>query len=80
LVDKISVSKQESQSQWQQGDYKGFSPSTNWDNVDFSKSPAIQEMPVISAICKPQNADEVKVKDGKIQVKGENENYMTMNL
>lgn len=69
-LSKISVSKEESQSQWQQGDYKGFSPSTNWDNVDFSKSPAIQEMPVISAICEPQNSDVVEVKNGKIQVKG----------
>lgn len=69
-LSKISVSKEESQSQWQQGDYKGFSPSTNWDNVDFSKSPAIQEMPVVSAICDPQNSDVVKVENGKIQVKG----------
>ncbi|KAL0126811.1 hypothetical protein PUN28_005289 [Cardiocondyla obscurior] len=69
-LSKIVVSKEESQSQWQQGDYKGFSPSTTWDNVDFSKSPAIQEMPVISAICDPQNSDVVKVKNGKIQVKG----------
>ncbi|CAL1682132.1 unnamed protein product [Lasius platythorax] len=69
-LNKICVSKQESQSQWQQGDYKGFSPSTDWDNVDFSKSPAIQEMPVISAICDPQNSDVVEIKNGKIQVKG----------
>ncbi|XP_011256952.2 probable sulfite oxidase, mitochondrial isoform X2 [Camponotus floridanus] len=69
-LNKICVSKQESQSQWQQGDYKGFSPSTNWDNVDFSKSPAIQEMPVISAICDPQDSDVVEIKNGKIQVKG----------
>lgn len=69
-LSKISVSKEESQSQWQQGDYKGFSPSIDWDNVDFSKSPAIQEMPVTSAICDPQNSDVVKIKNGKIQVKG----------
>ncbi|XP_011151999.1 probable sulfite oxidase, mitochondrial isoform X2 [Harpegnathos saltator] len=69
-VNKITVSKEESPSQWQQGDYKGFSPSTTWDNVDFSKSPAIQEMPVISAICSPQDADTVEVKNGKIEVKG----------
>ncbi|KAL6432714.1 hypothetical protein ACFW04_006253 [Cataglyphis niger] len=69
-LNKICVSKQESQSQWQQGDYKGFSPSTNWDNVDFSKSPAIQEMPVTSAICDPQNSAIVEVKKGKIEVKG----------
>lgn len=73
MIGKISVSKKESQSQWQQGDYKGFSPSTNWDNVDFSKSPAIQEMPVISAICDPQNSDMVEIKNGKIQVKGKME-------
>ncbi|XP_012223633.1 sulfite oxidase, mitochondrial [Linepithema humile] len=69
-LSKICISKKESQSQWQQGDYKGFSPSTDWDNVDFSKSPAIQEMPVISAICDPQNSEVVEVKNGKIQVKG----------
>ncbi|XP_011871079.1 PREDICTED: sulfite oxidase-like [Vollenhovia emeryi] len=69
-LSKIIVSKEESPSQWQQGDYKGFSPSTDWDNVDFSKSPAIQEMPVISAICDPQNSDVVEIKNGKIQVKG----------
>ncbi|XP_076758471.1 sulfite oxidase [Xylocopa sonorina] len=67
---KIIVSKEESQSQWQQGDYKGFSPTTNWDNVDFSKAPAIQEMPVISAICVPTPLETIKVKNGKINVKG----------
>ncbi|XP_076166172.1 sulfite oxidase isoform X2 [Ptiloglossa arizonensis] len=67
---KIIVSKEESHAQWQQGDYKGFSPSTDWDNVDFSKAPAIQEMPVISAICTPEPLETVKVKDGKINVKG----------
>ncbi|XP_014478462.1 PREDICTED: probable sulfite oxidase, mitochondrial isoform X2 [Dinoponera quadriceps] len=69
-LNKITISKQESPSQWQQGDYKGFSPSINWDNVDFSKSPAIQEMPVISAICSPQDSDAVEVKNGKVEVKG----------
>ena len=32
----------ESQGFWQQRDYKNFSPSTDWDNVDFDKAPAIQ--------------------------------------
>ncbi|XP_053998373.1 sulfite oxidase, mitochondrial isoform X2 [Hylaeus anthracinus] len=67
---KIIISKEESHSQWQRGDYKGFSPSIDWDNVDFSKAPAIQEMPVISAICKPEPSETVKVKNGKINVKG----------
>lgn len=67
---KITVSKNESPSQWQQGDYKGLPPSMTWDNVDFSKSPAIQEMPVTSAICEPRNSDTIQVTNGKVEVKG----------
>lgn len=67
---KIIVSKEESPAQWQQGDYKGFSPSTTWETVDFSKAPAIQEMPVTSAICVPESGEKVSVKNGKISVKG----------
>ncbi|CAH1103926.1 unnamed protein product [Psylliodes chrysocephalus] len=67
---KIIVSDKESDSHWQQNDYKGFSPSTDWDTVDFSKSPAIQELPVISAICQPINGSTVKVEDDMITVKG----------
>lgn len=67
----IIISENESDSHWQQRDYKGFSPSTDWDTVDFSKSPAIQNMPVTSAICVPQQGDNVKVdKDGCITIKG----------
>ena len=67
---KIIISKEESPSQWQRGDYKGFSPSVDWDTVDFSKAPAIQEMPVISAICTPEIGENVKVVNGKIPIKG----------
>lgn len=68
---KIEVSAQESDSHWQQNDYKGFSPSTDWNNVDFSKSPAIQNMPVTSAICSPKNGEAAQVdKDGLLTVKG----------
>ncbi|XP_055699401.1 sulfite oxidase, mitochondrial isoform X1 [Phlebotomus papatasi] len=67
---KILISDKESDSHWQQKDYKGFSPSTDWDTVDFSKSPAIQHMPVTSAICYPSPGDKVKVEDGFITVKG----------
>lgn len=70
LADKIIVSKDESPAQWQQGDYKGFSPSVDWDNVDFSKSPAIQHMPVTSAICNIEDNDKVHIKDGKLKIKG----------
>lgn len=51
---RIFLSDAESQSHWQQNDYKCFSPSTDWDTVDFSKAPAIQEAPVQSAITHPQ--------------------------
>lgn len=67
---RIVVSDNESDSHWQQNDYKGFSPSVDWDTVDFTKSPAIQELPVISAICKPGQGSQVNVKNGKINVKG----------
>lgn len=68
---KIVVSAVESDSHWQQNDYKGFSPSTDWDTVDFSKSPAIQNMPVTSAICSPKNGEGMKLdSDGMMTVKG----------
>lgn len=67
---KIAVSSKESSSHWQQNDYKGFSPSTDWDTVDFSKSPSMQNMPVTSAICSPKNGDVVPVEDGMVTVKG----------
>ncbi|XP_062843222.1 sulfite oxidase, mitochondrial isoform X2 [Trichomycterus rosablanca] len=47
---RIVVSSEESQSHWQQNDYKGFSPGTDWDTVDFKSAPAIQELPIQSAI------------------------------
>ena len=65
------MSDEESDSHWQQNDYKSFNPSINWDTVDFSKSPAIQNMPVTSAICEPENNSVVKVSD---------ENGRTLNL
>ncbi|XP_063982635.1 sulfite oxidase [Diachasmimorpha longicaudata] len=67
---RIVIAKDESPSQFQRGDYKGFSPSTDWDTVDFSKSPAIQDMPVTSAICNIVPGETVRLKDGKLNVKG----------
>lgn len=68
---RIFVSEQESDSHWQQNDYKGFSPSTDWDTVDFTKSPAIQNMPVTSAICQPMPDENVRIDaNGKLTVKG----------
>jgi len=50
---KIVASKNESDSFWQQKDYKSFNSSVNWSNVDFSTAPAIQESPIQSAITEP---------------------------
>ncbi|KAL7050558.1 hypothetical protein ACKWTF_004122 [Chironomus riparius] len=69
---RIIIGDVESDSHWQQNDYKSFSPSVDWDTVDFSKAPAIQHMPVTSAICSP-NPDHHEIKftaDGKMEVKG----------
>lgn len=70
-ISRIVVSKSESDSHWQQNDYKGFNPSTDWDTVDFTKSPAIQYMPVTSAICYPHPNHGIKLdENGCITVKG----------
>lgn len=50
-VTKISLAAEESTSHWQRNDYKSFCPSVDWNTVDFGSAPAIQEMPVQSAIC-----------------------------
>lgn len=48
-VNRVIVSEEESPSQWQQRDYKCFGPNVG-GNPDWSTAPAIQEMPVQSAI------------------------------
>ena len=68
-VTKIILSKSESQSHWQQNDYKAFNSSTDWHNVDFSKAQPIQEYPLQSSICEPK--DNVTVESGdEMLVKG----------
>lgn len=47
-LSKITLSDEESTSQWQRRDYKCFGP--NQTTVDWDTAPAIQEMPVQSAI------------------------------
>lgn len=68
---RIVVTDVESDSHWQQNDYKGFNPSVDWDTVDFKKSPAIQELPVISAICSPESGSVIKLNpNNSISLKG----------
>ncbi|XP_057292466.1 sulfite oxidase-like [Hydractinia symbiolongicarpus] len=69
-LQKIVVSDKEYPGHWQQNDYKPFSPNIDWDNVDFSKSRAIQELPVTSAICSPPEGSVVNECDEEVTVKG----------
>ncbi|KAK3385422.1 Oxidoreductase, molybdopterin-binding domain-containing protein [Podospora didyma] len=48
-LSKIVVSDEESTSQWQRRDYKSFGPNEG-ANPDWDRAPAIQEMPITSAI------------------------------
>ena len=57
---KVVLSEEECQSQWQQRDYRLAGPNQESKGFDWSKSPAIQETPVQSAItslapCKEKN-------------------------
>lgn len=67
---KIIVSAEESSSHWQQNDYKGFSPSTDWDTVDYKSAPAIQELPVQSAITLPAEGAVVDRSEEEVTIKG----------
>jgi sulfite oxidase len=62
---KILASKEESPNFWQQRDYKSFSPSVDWHNVDFGGAPAIQDMPIQSGIVYVDGLD-----GGPVTVKG----------
>lgn len=65
---RIIASHEESHSFWQRSDYKSFSPSVDWDNVDWDSAPSIQAMPITSLICEPSTGD--KVDDEEFTVKG----------
>eukprot|EP00903_Cladosiphon_okamuranus_P009269 g8844.t1 len=69
-LDKVVASKEESKNHWQQKDYKGFNSSTDWDTADFSKSPAIQQLPINSAILSPSDGCSVSQYDDEVTVKG----------
>jgi sulfite oxidase len=69
-LNKIVASDKESDSHWQQKDYKSFSPSTDWDTVDWGAAPAIQELPVNSAIIQPTTHDSLTLDDDELVVKG----------
>lgn len=49
-VNRVTLSEEESTSQWQRRDYKCFGPNESREMVDWDKAPSIQETPVQSAI------------------------------
>lgn len=51
-------------------DCAGFCPSTDWDTVDFSSAPAIQELPITSVVCSPAEGEAVTPRGGTVAVKG----------
>jgi sulfite oxidase len=67
---KIHLSESESPSHWQQNDYKGFCPSVDWHNVDFKTAPAIQELPVNSAITEPAEGAIIPADAKAVSMKG----------
>jgi len=67
---EVVASAEECQGHWQQRDYKAFSPGTDWDNLDWSSAPAIQDMPVVSAICEPTKGSSVYSDEGKVAARG----------
>mmetsp|Transcript_16638 Transcript_16638/g.35998 ORF Transcript_16638/g.35998 Transcript_16638/m.35998 type:complete len:572 (-) Transcript_16638:113-1828(-) len=69
-LSKIMTSPKESSSFWQQRDYKAFSPSVDWDNVQWDSAPAIQETPITAAVCEPESGAQISVADGEVTVRG----------
>ncbi|XP_037298716.1 sulfite oxidase, mitochondrial isoform X2 [Manduca sexta] len=69
-LESITVSELESPSHWHQKDYRAFNPSKTWETADFSTAPPVYSLPVTSAICDPGDGEQVKVKNGHVEVKG----------
>ena len=49
-LNKITASQNESNSHWQQKDYKTFAPSVDWGTANFEKAVAIQDYPLQSGV------------------------------
>ncbi len=70
-IHKIILSDTESRSHWQQKDYKLLSPDIDWTKNDSTKVPAIQELPVQSVICIPENNATISAsKDETLKIAG----------
>lgn len=65
-LNKIILSDEESSSQWQQRDYKCFGPNQLGQDIDWTTAPAIQEIPVQSAITSLRNISPHTKEDRKV--------------
>jgi sulfite oxidase len=78
-LNRISLSSEESTSQWQRRDYKCFGPNER-TNPDWNGAPAIQETPVQSAITSMQHIKGNSQKNGSNNSSGneksDNEDYI----
>lgn len=63
FLDKIKIASVESPSFWQQQDYKGFPPNTDYSTENYKShaGPSIQELPVQSAITEPSHGSVFRV-------------------
>eukprot|EP00756_Hemistasia_phaeocysticola_P019350 Hpha_TRINITY_DN15652_c0_g2::TRINITY_DN15652_c0_g2_i1::g.98658::m.98658/K00387/SUOX; sulfite oxidase len=72
-VRKIKVSKEESQTVWMQKDYKNLGPNYK-DRLAAAEAAkhahAVREMPVQSAICVPENKEEIGEDDTTVALAG----------
>jgi len=66
-VSHVRLADRESDSHWQQHDYKLFSPSSDWKNLDWSTALPIYGSPVQSAIVYPARDAVVKTEEDCIR-------------
>eukprot|EP00921_Rhytidocystis_pertsovi_P014674 GHVQ01023652.1.p1 GENE.GHVQ01023652.1~~GHVQ01023652.1.p1 ORF type:complete len:663 (+),score=65.64 GHVQ01023652.1:365-2353(+) len=69
-LNRVVLSDDESQSFWQQNDYRVFSPSVDWEHVNWRRAPSIQEYPVQSGICEPRDGTALSDDDEDLTVRG----------
>ena len=78
-VNRIVLAGEESTSQWQRRDYKCFGPNVGSSQADWDSAPAIQEMPVQSAITSLRDISLHSVSDRKLlQVYGLEEDSISV--
>ncbi|EDO28871.1 predicted protein [Nematostella vectensis] len=67
---RVSLSKQKSQSMWQQTAYKGVPPCANQKTVDLQLAEDIHELPVTSVICHPEEGETLLREEKEVTISG----------